>query len=123
VDAIVCPGGDVPAPRIPKAKLLGPKVDLDAFWMARSAAYDPPLKDTDLFTMPADLAGTPAICLPSGFSPDGLPYSIQFVGRRLSEPTLCGIAHAYEQATPWHTRHPPVKIVESHVESAVHHAP
>ena len=55
-----------------------------------------------------DMAGTPAICLPSGFSADGLPYSIQFVGRRLSEPVLCRIAHAYEQATSWHDRHPNV---------------
>jgi hypothetical protein len=43
-------------------------------------------------------AGTPAICLPSGFSQEGLPYSIQFAGRRLSEPVLCRIAHAYECA-------------------------
>ena len=50
------------------------------------------------FTTPMNLAGTPGICLPSGFSPEGLPYSIQFVGRRLSEPVLCRIAYAYEQA-------------------------
>ena len=50
---------------------------------------------------------TPAICMPCGFSPEGLPYSIQFAGRRLSEAVLCRIAHAYEQATDWHHRHPP----------------
>ena len=60
------------------------------------------------FTMPMDLAGVPAICLPCGFSADGLPYSIQFTGRRLGESMLCRIAHAYEQATEWHTRHPNV---------------
>jgi Asp-tRNA(Asn)/Glu-tRNA(Gln) amidotransferase A subunit family amidase len=53
-----------------------------------------------------DLAGTPTICLPSGFSPGGLPYSIQLAGRRLSEPMLCRIANAYEEATSWHGRHP-----------------
>jgi Asp-tRNA(Asn)/Glu-tRNA(Gln) amidotransferase A subunit family amidase len=58
--------------------------------------------------MPMDLSGVPAICLPAGFSPDRLPYSIQFTGRRLSEAMLCRVAHAYEQATPWHLRHPPV---------------
>jgi Asp-tRNA(Asn)/Glu-tRNA(Gln) amidotransferase A subunit family amidase len=54
------------------------------------------------------LDGYLAICLPCGFSSDGLPYSIQFTGRRLSEATLCRVAHAYERATPWHTRHPEV---------------
>jgi Asp-tRNA(Asn)/Glu-tRNA(Gln) amidotransferase A subunit family amidase len=39
---------------------------------------------------------------------DDLPYSIQFTGRRLSEAMLCRVAHAYEQATDWHTRHPAV---------------
>jgi Asp-tRNA(Asn)/Glu-tRNA(Gln) amidotransferase A subunit family amidase len=53
-----------------------------------------------------DLAGVPAICLPCGFSAEGLPYSIQFTGKRLSEAMLCRIAYAYEQATPWHLRHP-----------------
>jgi Asp-tRNA(Asn)/Glu-tRNA(Gln) amidotransferase A subunit family amidase len=56
-----------------------------------------------------DLAGVPAICVPCGFSPDGLPYSIQFTGRRLSESMLCRIAHAYEQATEWHSHHPNVR--------------
>ena len=55
-----------------------------------------------------NLAGTSAICLPSGFSPEGLPDSLQFAGRNLSEPVLCRIAHAYEQATSWHARHPSV---------------
>jgi Asp-tRNA(Asn)/Glu-tRNA(Gln) amidotransferase A subunit family amidase len=61
-----------------------------------------------VFTLPASLAGTPAICLPSAFSPEGLPYSIQFVGRRVSEPVLCRIAQAYEQATNGYARHPNV---------------
>ncbi len=59
--------------------------------------------------MPMDLAGAPAICLPAGFSSDGLPYSLQFTGRRLSEAMLCRVAHAYEQATVWRERHPGVE--------------
>jgi hypothetical protein len=59
-------------------------------------------------TMPMNLAGTPAICLPSGFSPEGLPNSIQFAGRGLSEAVLCRVAGAYERATKWHERHPNV---------------
>jgi aspartyl-tRNA(Asn)/glutamyl-tRNA(Gln) amidotransferase subunit A len=55
-----------------------------------------------------NLAGVPAICVPCGFSSDGLPYSIQFTGRRLAEAALCRVAYAYEQVTAWHTRHPTV---------------
>ena len=58
------------------------------------------------FTIPADLAGTPTITVPCGFSVENHPYAVQFLGRRLSEPSLCRIAHAYEQATHWHERHP-----------------
>jgi Asp-tRNA(Asn)/Glu-tRNA(Gln) amidotransferase A subunit family amidase len=49
------------------------------------------------------------VCLPCGFSTDGLPYSIHFTGRRLAESMLCRIAHAYEHTTEWHLRHPDVK--------------
>lgn len=60
------------------------------------------------FTIPADLAGTPGLIIPCGFSTDGRPYAVQFLGSRLSEHDLCRIGHAYEQATDWHLRHPPV---------------
>ncbi|MCZ6751999.1 MAG: amidase family protein [Acidobacteria bacterium] len=58
------------------------------------------------FTFPANLAGTPTLSLPCGFSEAGLPYTIQFMGSRLSEALLCRIGHAYEEATEWHERHP-----------------
>jgi amidase len=48
------------------------------------------------------------VSLPCGFSEAGFPYSFQFMGSRLSEPLLCRIGHAYEEATAWHTLHPEV---------------
>jgi amidase len=60
------------------------------------------------FTIPADLAGTPTITVPCGFSDEGSPYAVQFLGSRLSELNLCRIAHAYERATQWHHRHPTI---------------
>lgn len=60
------------------------------------------------FTIPADLAGTPTITVPCGFSDEGSPYAVQFLGSRLAELNLCRIAHAYEQATQWHRRHPTI---------------
>jgi amidase len=101
VDAMACPAGGDPAWPITHAIQVGPLPAYHAAWSAaapRSAE----------FTMPMDLAGIPAICLPCGFSPDGLPYSIQFTGRRLAEGALFRIAYAYETATEWHNRHPVV---------------
>ncbi|MCL6452112.1 MAG: Asp-tRNA(Asn)/Glu-tRNA(Gln) amidotransferase subunit GatA [Alicyclobacillus sp.] len=51
---------------------------------------------TDLFTIPANLAGLPGLSVPCGMV-DGLPVGIQFVGRAFDEATLLQIGHAYEQ--------------------------
>lgn len=101
VDAMASPSGGDPAWPVTHALQVGP---LGAFHQAWSAAAP----RSSEFTMPMDLAGVPTVCLPSGFSPEGLPYSIQFTGRKLSESALCRIAYTYEQATKWHTRHPSV---------------
>lgn len=101
VDAMAGPAGGDPAWPITHALQVGSLPEYHKAWSAAAPR-------SSEFTMPMDLAGVPAICLPSGFSSDGLPYSIQFSGKRLSEPTLCRLAHAYEKATEWHTRHPKV---------------
>jgi amidase len=102
VDAMAGPAGGDPAWPITHALQTGP---LPAYHQAWGAAQPRSAE----FTMPMDLAGVPAICLPCGISADGLPYSIQFTGRRLSEALLCRLAYAYEQATEWHNRHPQVQ--------------
>ncbi len=60
---------------------------------------------SDIFTIPANMAGIPGIGVPCGFS-DGLPVSLQFMGRAFDEPTVLRVAHVYEQATEWHTKRP-----------------
>ena len=62
---------------------------------------------SDVFTIPANMAGLPAIAVPCGFA-HALPVSLQFMGRPFDEPTLLRVAHAYEQATDWHTQRPPL---------------
>jgi aspartyl-tRNA(Asn)/glutamyl-tRNA(Gln) amidotransferase subunit A len=60
------------------------------------------------FTNPFNLLGVPAISVPCGFSDAGLPIGLQLAARWWDEPTVLRAAHAYEQATPWHTRRPPL---------------
>jgi aspartyl-tRNA(Asn)/glutamyl-tRNA(Gln) amidotransferase subunit A len=50
--------------------------------------------------------GTPAISVPCGFSSDLLPVGLQIVGPAFEEGRVLAVAHAYQQATDWHTRHP-----------------
>lgn len=60
------------------------------------------------FTAPFNFSGNPTLSVPAGFSADGLPHGIQLVGPFLGEARLCQVGHAYEQATEWHRRHPPI---------------
>src|SRR5262249_3666984 len=55
-----------------------------------------------------NIAGQPAISVPNGFGANNLPTGIQFTGRAWTEARLLSIAHAYQQATDWHTRRPKI---------------
>jgi amidase len=60
------------------------------------------------FATPFDMAGVPTITLPGGFTAKGLPLSFQLVGAHLGEALLVRAGHAYQQATDWHRKHPPL---------------
>jgi aspartyl-tRNA(Asn)/glutamyl-tRNA(Gln) amidotransferase subunit A len=60
----------------------------------------------DVFTVPGNLAGVPAVSVRCGFSAAGLPIGLQLTGRPLDEATVLRAAYAYEQATPWLERRP-----------------
>jgi len=60
------------------------------------------------FTGPFNLTGLPAISIPCGFTKGGLPIGMQLVGRWWDEATVLRAAHAYQQATDWHKRAPPL---------------
>lgn len=95
VDAIVCPSGGCTFP-----------VEASAQYGDLAALM--PLADLVQmqFIVPANFAGTPTLTLPCGVSPSGVPYALQLLGSRLSEPMLCRIGQAYEDATAWHELHP-----------------
>ncbi len=60
---------------------------------------------SDVFTIPVNIAGLPAIVIPAGFA-EGLPIGMQVIGKPLGEETILKVAYAYEQATEWHKRRP-----------------
>jgi aspartyl-tRNA(Asn)/glutamyl-tRNA(Gln) amidotransferase subunit A len=92
VDAIVTPTTPTPAFKI------GEKID-DPIQMYLS----------DVFTISCNLAGICGLSLPCGFSAEPkLPIGLQLLGKPFGESTILKIAHAYEQATPWHKQKPPL---------------
>ena len=62
----------------------------------------------DVFTVSANLAGLPAVSVPCGFSPEGLPVGLQLTGRAFDEATLLRVGDAYEQDTDWSRREAPL---------------
>lgn len=91
VDLILTPVAPTPAFRI------GEKVN-DPLQMYLS----------DIFTIPVNLAGTCAMSLPAGISGEGLPIGVQLIGKPFGEETILRAAHAFEQATEWHSLRAPL---------------
>ena len=94
IDVLVCPSMTTTAGPVKPQELYGPMGEDDWTW--------------GQFTIPFDFNGAPTISLPCGLDGDGLPLSIQFVGKHLSEPLLCRMGHAFEGATTWKDLHPEV---------------
>jgi aspartyl-tRNA(Asn)/glutamyl-tRNA(Gln) amidotransferase subunit A len=88
VDALLTPTSPMPAFK------LGEKSDPLALYLC------------DIYTIGVNLAGLPALSLPCGFTPAGLPIGLQLIGQPFREADLLAIAHTYEQAHDWHKRHP-----------------
>jgi aspartyl-tRNA(Asn)/glutamyl-tRNA(Gln) amidotransferase subunit A len=86
--------------------ILGPVSPTTAFEIG--ANLDDPVKMYlgDIFTVPASLAGLPALSIPCGFDESGLPVGLQLMGSHFSEAKLLGVAHRYQEGTDWHERVP-----------------
>ncbi|MCZ6678580.1 MAG: amidase [Candidatus Poribacteria bacterium] len=95
IDVLACPSMSGPPHPVTPAELYGPMPESRAPKFQR-------------FTVPFDYNGAPTLSVPCGINSEGLPLSLQFVGKHLSEPLLCQVGHAYEGATEWHQMHPDV---------------
>lgn len=86
--------------------LITPTVPLTAFKIGELS--DPlTMYLQDIYTIPINLAGLPAISLPCGFA-QGLPVGMQIIGKPLAEATILQAAYAFEQANDYHTRFAPL---------------
>ncbi len=84
-------------------------------------AMDRAMAEFDVYVCPSfgggnllltNLTGHPAVVLPNGFrASDGTPTSVTFTGRLFGEAELLAVAHAYQQATSYHTAHPPLETL------------
>ena len=63
---------------------------------------------SDIFTLPASLAGIPAVSLPCGFTSGKLPIGLHLIGRSLDEETVLRTAKTYEDATNWNLESPEI---------------
>jgi aspartyl-tRNA(Asn)/glutamyl-tRNA(Gln) amidotransferase subunit A len=90
VALLVTPTTAMPPPTIEEAVRLGIEVELNRN------------------TAPFNVYGLPTISVPCGFTSSGLPIGMQITGPRFGEAKVLALAHAYEQATDWHTRRPHV---------------
>ena len=59
-------------------------------------------------TRPFNLTGQPTVSVPCGFTSEGMPIGMQLAGRMWEDSVVLRAAHAFERATEWHTRRPPI---------------
>lgn len=85
--------------------ILGPVAPTPAWKLGEKTADPTAMYLADIYTIPVNLAGLPAIAMPAGFS-GGLPVGVQLIGNYFSEPKLLNVAHQYQQATNHHLQMP-----------------
>ena len=82
----------------PTASIPAPRIDVGGRALADSGAPVDMVASVLRFTAPFNVTGQPALALPTGLSPSGLPLSMQFIGKPFDEATVFKVADAYERA-------------------------
>ncbi|MBB5273347.1 aspartyl-tRNA(Asn)/glutamyl-tRNA(Gln) amidotransferase subunit A [Quisquiliibacterium transsilvanicum] len=70
---------------------------------------DDPVRDylSDIYTLPASLAGLPGMSVPAGFGEGGRPVGLQLIGNYFDEARLLNVGHRFQSVTDWHARRSP----------------
>lgn len=90
------------------AAIITPTAPTTAFKIGEKTQDPLQMYLSDVFTISVNLAGLPALSLPCGFDSEGLPIGMQIIGKQFDETTILRIGYAFEQATEWHKRKPPL---------------
>ena len=77
--------------------LLGPTAPTTAYELGKKVTDATEMYLTDIFTVPVNIIGNPAISIPCGKGADGMPIGLQLIGRSFDEKTLFGFAETYEK--------------------------
>lgn len=85
--------------------IISPTAPTPAYKIGEKTANALEMYLGDIYTVPVNIAGIPAISLPCGMS-NGLPVGMQIMGNYFKEDTLFNLAYSYEQSTKWHEMHP-----------------
>lgn len=84
--------------------ILGPTTPTTAFSLGEHSHDPVKMYLADIFTTAVNLAGLPALSVPCGRSPDGMPIGLQLIGNYMSEAQILALADRYQGATDWHTQ-------------------
>ncbi|MBN1353099.1 MAG: Asp-tRNA(Asn)/Glu-tRNA(Gln) amidotransferase subunit GatA, partial [Candidatus Omnitrophica bacterium] len=88
--------------------IMTPTSPTPAFMIGEKSKNPLSMYLSDIFTIPANLAGIPGISIPCGFSADGLPIGLQFLSKAFDEESLLRVSYAFEQNTEFHKRKPDI---------------
>ena len=86
--------------------VMGPASPTVAFRIGAKTSNPVQMYLNDIYTIPANLAGLPAMSVPCGFGENNLPVGMHIVGDYFSEARMLALAHQYQRATDWHRRMP-----------------
>jgi len=89
--------------------ILGPTTPATAHTISGNNNSEHVSVNADKYTLPANIAGLPAISVPCGFDHNGLPIGMQLTGKPFGESMLLRIAYTFERNTSFHKRRPKIR--------------
>jgi aspartyl-tRNA(Asn)/glutamyl-tRNA(Gln) amidotransferase subunit A len=88
--------------------IITPTAPTAAFKIGQNTADPVKMYLEDVFTVPVNIAGVPALAVPCGFTKNGMPIGMQIIGPQFGEEVLIKIGDLFQKETDWHRKCPVV---------------